>query len=373
MNERSDSTWRADPTRRMAVTARGPGPSAAGTSTPRPGQGAGRDRTPSPVPPGPPAAGLPAQRALDPRWYQLAMLSALLLYGMLGVGFDQTWSRIVLVVAAALATQFLCGWLWRLPRFEPLSALITGIGLATLLRTNDHETAMKAAAIAIAGKFLVRWRGRHLFNPTNLALVAMLASGAGWVSPGQYGHAAFVALLIVCVGLTVVGKAGRSDVTLAFLAVHAAILFGRSLWLGEPLAIPLHRLQSGLLLQFAFNMISDPRTTPDSRAGRVLFGALVAVGAGFVQFVLFGTNGPLWALAACAPLVPLINLGWPGPRHRWDPHPATAGATPEPAGAFATAARSSRGEVHETPVPALPVRRRRLPAAVRHAVARLRT
>ncbi|MBI1797288.1 MAG: RnfABCDGE type electron transport complex subunit D [Candidatus Eisenbacteria bacterium] len=265
----------------------------------------------------------PARR--DPRWFQIAMLSALLAYGVLGLGFGIGAPQIAAVIGAALATQWLCGRMARLPRFDPLSALISAIGLCTLLRTHGIAPAMLAAAIAIASKFVLRVRGKHLWNPTNLALVVMLASGAGWISPGQYGHVAFVALLIVCAGLTVVMRAGRADVTLAFLGAYAAILFGRSLWLCEPLTIPIHRLQSGLLLQFAFNMISDPRTTPDSRAGRVLFGALVAIGAGIVQFALFRANGPVWSLAALTLAAPWIDRLLPGARHEWTPAVAASG------------------------------------------------
>jgi Na+-transporting NADH:ubiquinone oxidoreductase subunit NqrB len=291
-----------------------------------------------------PTASLTARR-IDPRWYQIAMLSALLGYGTFGLGFGLGAPRIAATIGTALATQYLCTRLWRLPRFDPLSALISGIGLCTLLRTNGIAATGIAAAIAIASKFILRWRGKHLYNPTNLALVVMLVAGAGWISPGQYGHVAFVALLMVCLGLTVVCKAGSADVTLAFLGTYTAILFGRSWWMGEPLTIPLHRLQSGLLLQFAFNMISDPRTTPDSRAGRLLFGALVAVGAGVVQFMLFRTNGPVWSLAACTLLVPALDRWLEGPRHQWKPAraidgPATVGlaergiAIPATAGAL---------------------------------------
>ncbi len=85
----------------------------------------------------------------------------------------------------------------------------------------------------------------------------------------------------------VVNRAARSDVTYAFIGFYAALLFGRSIYLGEPLTIPLHRLESGALLLFTFLMISDPKTTPDSRAGRVLFAALVAFGAWYVQFRFF--------------------------------------------------------------------------------------
>jgi len=350
------------PRQESTVLAREPAPPAADTS-PRLGQGAWRDWTPSPVPPGPRADALVPRcasptvgRRIDPRWYQIAMLSALLGYGMYGLGFDLGWIHVAGVIGAALGTQLLCTRLWRLPRFDPLSALISGIGLCTLLRTNGIPPAMLAAALAIASKFILRWRGKHLYNPTNLVLVVMLVAGAGWISPGQYGHVAFVALLIVCLGLTVVCKAARSDVTLAFLGVYAAILIGRSLWLGEPMSIPLHRLQSGLVLQFAFNMISDPRTTPDSRAGRVLFGALVALGAGIVQFVLFRTNGPVWSLAAFTLIVPLIDRWLPGPRHQWNPIPATAGA-------------NERGASHEMPVPVPACAHGAGPAAVRRALA----
>ena len=289
-----------------------PEPSTSGAlNEERRGTAARRDRTSSRPRRHPPAP-------LDPRWYQIAMLSALLLYG-LWLGFGATWGFAALVIASALATQWICSRLWRLPRFDPLSALISGIGLATLLRTNGLLPAALAAAGAIASKFLLRWRGKHFYNPTNLVLVVMLLLGAGWISPGQYGQVAFAAMLMVFAGLLVVTRASRADVTLSFLAVYAAIVFGRSIWLGEPPSIPLHRLESGLLLQFAFNMISDPKTTPDSRAGRVLFGALVALGAGFVQFRLFRTNGPVWSLAVFTLLVPLIDRLLPGPRYQWTP------------------------------------------------------
>jgi Na+-translocating ferredoxin:NAD+ oxidoreductase RnfD subunit len=128
-------------------------------------------------------------------------------------------------------------------------------------------------------------------------------------------------------------------VTFAFLASWAGLLLYRAWALGDPIAIPLHRLQNGALLLFAFFMISDPKTTPDSRRGRVLFGALVACGAYYVQFKLFHTNGLLWSLAACSALVPLIDWLLPGARHAWTGSPSqesaheTRAVTPRPAGA----------------------------------------
>jgi Na+-transporting NADH:ubiquinone oxidoreductase subunit NqrB len=200
------------------------------------------------------------------------------------------------------------------------SALISGLSLCLLLRTNSPELAALAGVIAIAGKFLFRIRRKHLFNPTNAAVVALLLlTDQAWVSPGQWGSIAFFGFLMACLGGLVVNRASRSDVTYAFIASYCALMFGRSFYLGEPMAIPLHRLESGALLLFTFFMISDPKTTPDSRAGRVLFAALVAFTAWYVQFRLFRTNGLLWSLAGWSLAVPLIDRLLPGDRYTWLP------------------------------------------------------
>jgi enediyne biosynthesis protein E5 len=254
----------------------------------------------------------------DPRWFQIASLSTLLLYGWGWLEFDVTPARVALLVGTALLTQYLCTRIWKLPSFEPKSAMISALSLCLLLRTNHEIVAVGAAVVAVASKFVIRWNDKHIFNPTNGALVAVLLSGLGWVSPGQWGNGAFLGFLFACAGSLVVYRSERSDITYAFLAFWALILFGRSWSVLEPITIPLHRLESGSLLLFAFFMISDPRTTPDSRAGRVLFAGLVAGIAWYIQFKLFRTNGLLWSLGIVAPFVPVIDRLLPGGRIQWD-------------------------------------------------------
>ena len=274
-------------------------------------------------------AGGESAAPLDPRVYQIVVLSLLLSYGMWRLDLEIDPVRALAIVATGLLTQLVGGALTGLSRFDPRSALISGLSLCLLLRTDDPRLAALAAVVAVGSKFVLRVRGKHVFNPTNLALVLMmLATGRVWASPGQWGSAALFAFALASAGSLVVSRAGRADVTCAFLATWAALLIGRALWLGDPLAIPLHRLQNGALVLFAFFMISDPRTTPDSRAGRILFAILVAAGAYAVQFKLFWTNGPLWSLAACSLAVPLIDRLLPAARHQWRAAPAP-GAPPE--------------------------------------------
>ncbi len=273
-------------------------------------------------------ASAPAARPRDPRVYQLSILGALLCYGVTRLGLDVSAARIALTLVSTVTTQYLCARLWGLSRFDARSALISGLSLCLLLRTDGPVLVVATAVVTVASKFLLRIDGRHLFNPTNFGLVVvMLATGQVWVSPGQWGSLAFFAFLLAGLGGLVVHRAARSDVTYAFLGVYTLLVIGRALWLGDPLSVPLHHLQSGALLLFAFFMISDPKTTPDARGGRLLFAGLVACGAVFVQFGLHRPNGLLWALAAVAPLTPILNRLMPGIRYTWS-HPTASAWRP---------------------------------------------
>jgi hypothetical protein len=256
---------------------------------------------------------------IDPRWWQIASLSGLNIWGITLLDFELTLARAAAIIGTALVTQLVCSILSGL-QFEWKSALISGLGICFLMRSNSMLLLLVGMALAISSKFLIRAAGKHIFNPTNFALVVMIAiSDRVWVSPGQWGSVAFFAFLVACAGFLVVYRSSRSDITLAFLCFWAAILFGRSLLLGDTMSIPLHRLENGTLLIFAFFMISDPRSTPNTRAGRILFAALVAAVAWYIQFRLYRTNPLLWALFVISPLTPLIDRIMRGPRFEWRP------------------------------------------------------
>ncbi len=254
----------------------------------------------------------------DARYFQVAVLSSLLTFGIGALDFGISWQNALAIIATAQLAQWAGTRAAGLARFDPLSALITSLSLTLLLRTEFMALAAIAAAIAIASKFLVRVRGKHVFNPANVALVVMmLASDRAWVSSGQWGSATLGALALAGLGFLVLTRAKRAETTIAFLLAYGALLFGRALWLGDPMSIPVHQLQSGALLIFAFFMISDPKTTPDSAVGRVLYGALVAAVAFVIQFVYYVPNGPILALVLTAPLVPAVDFLLRGVRYRW--------------------------------------------------------
>ncbi len=270
----------------------------------------------------------------DPRHYQIAVLASLLLFGIGWLKFDVDPVQVVLLLVSTLATQYLCTKVSGLSTFDPRSPLISGLSLCLLLRANSPLLMIVAAVITVASKFTLKWNGKHIFNPTNFGIVAMIAlTGEVWVSPAQWGSKLILAFFFACFGGLVIYRAARSDVSYAFLISYAAILFGRAFWLGDPWAIPVKQLQSGALLLFTFFMISDPKTTPDSRAGRIIFAFLVATGAAHVQFGLYRTNGLLWSLAFCSLLTPIIDRLLQGTKYEWN---------------SLTSSKPLKGDSHET-------------------------
>jgi len=224
-----------------------------------------------------------------------------------------------MIVCTALAVQYFGSRFAGLPCFDPLSPLITSLSLTLLLRTDAIWLAALAATLAIGSKFLLRYHTKHIFNPANFALVSlMLLSDHAWVSSGQWGSAALGAFVLACLGFLVLTRARRAETTIAFIIFYAAMLFGRAIWLDDPFSIPLHQVQNGALLIFAFFMISDPKTTPNTAVGRVLYAGLVASVAYTIQFIYYQPNGPIIALIMCAPVVPLIDSLLRGRVYRWD-------------------------------------------------------
>lgn len=254
----------------------------------------------------------------DPRVLQIAFLGTFLIAGLTVLDFDLPLWQPPLIVLTACATQFALTRLMRVPPAGYLSPVISSLGLTLLLRSDLWWLPPLAAVVAIGSKFLLRFRGKHIFNPTNLGLAAaMLLSTHVWCSPSQWGENGVTVAWFAIFGLAVASRAFRSDVSLAFFATWVLLKLGRVLYLGQKSTVLFHQLSTGSLILFTFFMISDPKTTPDSRAGRIVLAVGVA-GLGFyLQHGLWKYNALIWALLLASPLVPLIDRLFKGARYHW--------------------------------------------------------
>jgi Na+-transporting NADH:ubiquinone oxidoreductase subunit NqrB len=255
----------------------------------------------------------------DARHGQVAALSVLIFIGVWAFSFEMPWWRPVTALVTAISTQLAISMLMR-TRFDWRSATITALSLTLLLRTDGPWLIVLAAIFAIGSKALLRWDGRHFFNPAafGIACTVMAFEGA-WVSPGQWGTGGLIGPVAVAIGLAVTYGARRLEVPLAFLAFWAMLSFARALWLGDPLTIPIHQMSSGMLIVFAFFMISDPMTMPWQPSIRLAWTALVATTGFALQHTWVVDAGPIFGLLAMAPLVPVLNHFFPAPAARWRP------------------------------------------------------
>jgi Na+-transporting NADH:ubiquinone oxidoreductase subunit NqrB len=255
-------------------------------------------------------------RNTDPRWFQIAFLTSFL---VLGVRLEVVpWWEGLLTVSSACATQALFMRWQGIEGTGLRSSMITGLGLALLLRSDLVWLPPLAASVAIASKFIVRIGGKHVFNPANLGLVlAMMLTSHAWTSPSQWREESLLIVWFAVLGLAVTQRAFRSDISLAFLGAWFLLKAGRVLYLGQRVQALEHQLLTGGLVVFAFFMISDPMTTPNRRPARMLFATAVAVLAFVLQHGYWIQPALFWSLFVLSPLTPLLDRLFRGERFRW--------------------------------------------------------
>lgn len=255
----------------------------------------------------------------DPRIYQILSLGLVLLAGSSWFALPVNGMHVLICCATTLVTQWCCILLFRVPGFDVRSPLISGLSLSLLLRSQYLWPVVLAGVLAIASKYVLRSHGRHIFNPTNFGIaVVLLLTERAWISPGLWGHELLMLFSMICAGTIVILRTTRSDITWAFIGSFAALHYIRALYLGDPLVIPTHQLQNGTFLIFSFFMISDPRTVPDTRSGRIVFAMFVAMLAYYMKFYWFEPAALLYALILVSMTNPIFRTIAAGNPFEWD-------------------------------------------------------
>ncbi len=245
----------------------------------------------------------------DGRHFQIAFQSSFIIYGIMFLGWDTDPWRYFTIFTFCLLTQYFGTALTGGSHSAFKSGFISALGLSILFKANHYETLALCAAISVGSKFLIRYNGKHIFNPTNFGMIiCMLLTGDAWISPGQWGNSATLLFLVGAMGGMVVLKVGRMDTAFAFIGTLLGLQFLRSIvFLQWPVDFLLHSFSSGSLLLFAFFMITDPMTSPNHQAGRIVWAAMVAALSFYMSNFLWINAAPIWALFFMSPLVPFID------------------------------------------------------------------
>lgn len=255
----------------------------------------------------------------DPRYFQILFLGSFLCYGLYYLGWDKQGVVFLTIGITAVLTQLLFEAFGR-GRFSSIkSALITALGLCLLLHVSAVWVAALAAFVAIASKFLIRKKTKHIFNPANIGIVAAIAlSQQAWVSPGQWGSEVIGWFFVGSAGLMMILKVGRLDTAFTFLLVFGGLLFIRQvLYLGWETEVWVHMMSNGTLLLFSFFMITDPRTTPNHRVARIIWAAFLALLLFVATNYFYVQTAAIWLLFLISPLTPLFDRLFKSAEFQW--------------------------------------------------------
>lgn len=255
---------------------------------------------------------------IDPRYFQILFLGILLFFGVLWKDFSVKPAQVVLTFASGILTHFLWVKILKL-NISALSSIVTCCGLSILLRSDNYWVHPLIVFFALSSKFLIRIKEKHLFNPAMIGVLFAINFLPGtWISPGQWGSELVIALFILLLGLSVTGRAGISTISFTFLLFYLGLLFFRVVYYGYIWDVFFHQIKNGTLLLFSFFMISDPKTSPDHKYGRILHCFAVAFLAHIWTFYLFKTNGLVWGLFFCSILIPIFDSIWKEEKYEWN-------------------------------------------------------
>jgi len=259
---------------------------------------------------------------LSPKWLIAALIPVILMVGEWRYQILGGYERLAVTLGVCMATEFFLSAFLGGRRASIQSAYISGISLALLTKPQSNILWPFAvgAFIAIASKYVLRYRGHHLWNPSNFAISALvlLAPGQVAVLSHQWGNDLAANAVIWGVGILVVSRAGVLHVTLSYLGAFLVLAWARSLLAGTPFLAEVAPVTGPMYQLFIFFMITDPATTVSTPKRRMLVAVAVAVVefgirlAGDRQVDLLTPlyySPPILALAVVGPLAMWWDLG----------------------------------------------------------------
>jgi enediyne biosynthesis protein E5 len=265
----------------------------------------------------PPRLGGRLVAGIDKRYLAPVLVTIVLLVGQLTFGFLESWSRTLLAILTAIGVEVILSRLmWgRWPHLA--SSYISGISIGMLVRSPAIWPYALCSAISITSKYVLRVDGRHIWNPSNFGIVAMLvlASDAVASLSVQWGNMLLPMIVVWCFGSVIIHALGRFHITLTYVTSFIAFALVRALVTGHPFLSEVAPITGPMYQLYIFFMITDPKTTVRSFRGQCLVAFLVAaVEAGFrlLQFV----HAPYYALFIVGPAANLIEIAMDRHRNR---------------------------------------------------------
>jgi len=258
-----------------------------------------------------PASALSRFFSVENRYLAPMLITTILLVGQISYGLLESFNRTALAIATAMLLELALGRLFygKFPHLA--SSYISGISVGILIRSPAFWPYALCSAISITSKYVVRWKGRHLWNPSNFAICALLLLAPEAVSTLsiQWGNAIWPLLIVWTLGALITWRVNRFHITATYVVSFWAFAALRGLITGHGFLAEVAPITGPMYQLFIFFMITDPRTTVKQKWAQCLVAFLVAV-MEMVLRLAENIHAPYYALTIVGPSALAFEIWW---------------------------------------------------------------
>lgn len=249
---------------------------------------------------------------LDSQYIAPLFITLVLLGAWLVAGVLETPGYTAIAIVSAIAADAILGRLYYRKWPHLASAYITGISVGILVRSPYWWPFAVCSLISILSKYVLRVKDRHIWNPSNFGISAMLLLASPVMSSlsFQFGNNIWPMLVIWALGSIIIGRLKRFHICATYVLSFLAFAWLRHLYTGHtfwaeaaPITGPMYQL-------FVFFMITDPKTTVKSKTGQIITAFFIAF-AEFLFRISGNVHAPYFALFTVGPIANLIETYWP--------------------------------------------------------------
>jgi len=280
---------------------------------------------------------LPRTKSIDPRYLIAGLITLVLVVAQLRYHVVGGYERLAVALLTCTITEALLSWFVRGRVVNLQSAYISGISLTLLLKPQGATLwpFVLGGFLAIASKYVLQYRGNHLWNPTNFAISALLLAAPNRISvlSHQWGNDVATNLVIWIFGLVIAARVRVLHITLTYVVSFLLLNSLRATLLHQPILPEIAPITGPMYQLFVFFMITDPRTIVRERRWQVVVAVLVAVVETAIRFAsdqgwplptAFNVGPAFLALAIVGPIAKAIDLTRSGATPRSAGNPATS-------------------------------------------------
>lgn len=247
--------------------------------------------------------------SLDNRYIAPLFITLILVVGHFAYGILEGYEKTGIAIVSALVAELVLGRIFLGKWLNLSSAYISGISVGILVRSPALWPFALASVLSIMSKYVLRVKDRHLWNPSNFGICALLFLAPETVAAlsVQWGNFKWPLIAIWTLGSIIIWRAKRIHISAAYVAAFFVFAFVRSFITGDswwaevaPITGPMYQL-------FVFFMVTDPKTTVKSKKWQCIVVVMVA----FVEMLLrlnHVVHAPLYALFVVGPAAMLIEI-----------------------------------------------------------------